>query len=305
MGPNLDDGIFAVNTDVYGVVLDDPETLVGYIIDDDQPAIIEPGTAHGVDRLVNALTALDIPPESITHIVVGHYHIDHSGGVPGLLAAAPNATWYAHEEMVEWMTDPELFDRLVTSSKESLGAQFDTMGAPDRPLDPERLQAVGDDGTTIDTGARTLEIMHTPGHTADHISAAVPEQQLLFANEALGRYFPKTDVFHPPITVPAFDIEATRESIARLAAGDWERIAFSHAAVRSDPETVFETAVDQLDRFVDRVPAIYDATDEDLTATIERVRSELLGLDGGYPEAIAASQAEVCTKGLLRSVGRL
>lgn len=303
--PNADSEIFSVCEDVYGVTLDDAETIAGYVIDDEEPSIVEPGTAAGVPRLLDALETLDIDPGTIRHVVVGHYHLDHAGGAPGILDAAPEATWYLHEAMADWLTESDQFDRLVTSSAESLGTQFEAMGAPEESLDPDRLRTVDDDGTSIDTGEYTLELVHTPGHTPDHVAVVIPERSVLLANEAIGRYFPKADVFHPPITIPAFDVEATRASIDRLADGDWDRVALSHFGVRDDPTQLFATAEERLDRFTDRIPALYDACDEDLDATIERVRSELIGLDEEYPADVAASQAEVCTEGLLRSVGRL
>ncbi|MCU4926095.1 MBL fold metallo-hydrolase [Halobacteria archaeon AArc-dxtr1] len=297
--------VFSVTEDVYGITLDDAETLSAYLIVDEEPTIVDPGTAAGVPQLLDALEAADLSPNDLRHVVIGHYHLDHAGAAPELLEAAPNATGYLHASMADWLTDPDRFEKLVSSTADSLGEQFEAMGAPDQPLSEDRLVRIEGDGRSLDIGSTSLEIVHTPGHSPDHLSVYDPERDLLFANEAIGRYFPRADVFHPPTTVPSFDIEATAASIDRLAEIDPEHVALSHYGVRDDPDALFETAQERLKTFQTRIPELYDESDEDLEETVSRVREELIRLDDDYPESVAAGQAEVCTHGVLRAVGRL
>lgn len=288
---------------VYGVTLDEARTLSGYVVDDDEPAVVEPGTADGVDRLLGALDALGVDASDVRHIVVSHYHLDHSGGARPLLDRAPAANVYVHGAMSKWVTDPERYRSLVDSTADSLGPQFEDMGAPEDPLPTDRVTLV-EDGDRLDLGALSLELLHTPGHSPDHLSALVPERDVLFANEAVGRYFPEADAFHPPATLPSFDIEATTASIDRLASVECDTVAFSHVGTRDDPERVFDRARWELDRFRRTVTDWYDETG-DLDATIDHVRSDLLGLDPAYPDHVAAVQARVCTVGFLAATDRL
>lgn len=297
--------VFTVDENVYGIQLDDAETMATYLVNDEEPALIETGTATGVSRIRDGLADIGLEPSDLQHIVIGHYHLDHAGGAPALQKAAPNATVYLHESMAEWLTDPSRFDTLVSSTAESLGEGFESVGEPETPLSPERLETVTDEGHRIDTGSATLELVHTPGHSPDHLSVVRPEADLLFANEAIGRYYPRSDEFYPPTTVPSFDIEATRASIDRLAAIDPTLVALSHYGLRDDPTALFETAAEQLTRFVERVPALYEECEEDLEATIDAVRRELIDLGGEYPEPIASVQADVCTRGVLGAIDRL
>lgn len=296
--------VFNVSDDVYGIGLDDDETTSVYLVDGEESALVETGTASGVPRILEGMEVAGVDPAELRHAVIGHYHLDHAGGAPRLLDVAPNATFYLHEAMADWLTDPERFETLVSSSAEALGEGFESMGAPDGPLPENRLALVSDDGLRIDAGSTTLELVHTPGHSPDHLSVRLPERNLLFANEAIGRYYPRTDDFHPPVTVPSFDVEATRESIDRLAALEPSLVALSHYGVRNDPGALFETARNRLAEFTERVPALYDEHNEDLDATAEAVGRELLDL-GAYPDSFAAVQADVCTRGVLRAVGRL
>lgn len=294
--------VFTVSEDVYGIQLDDDETIATYLIAGDEPVLIETGTANGVSHIMDGLTEVGIEPTELQHAVIGHYHLDHAGGAPALQEAAPNATFYLHEAMAEWLTDPDQFEALVSSSAEALGTSFESMGAPETALSRDRLEIVTDDGREVDIGSTTLDLLHTPGHSPDHLSVMLPDAGVLFANEAIGRYYPRADTFHPPVTVPSFDIEATRTSIDRLAALEPDIVTLSHYGTRSDPEILFETAHEQLTRFTERVPALYDECDEDLDQTVDAVRRELIDLEDSYSETVASTQADVCTRGVLRSV---
>ncbi|WP_313693588.1 MBL fold metallo-hydrolase [Halorarum halobium] len=296
---------FPVAPDVYGIALDDDETTAAYLIDDEEPTLVETGTAQGASRIRSTLTTLGVPPETLRHAVIGHYHLDHAGGARALLEEAPELTCYAHGSMTAWLTEGEQFDRLVESTASALPDQFEGMGAPDGPLPTSRLRSVGDDGTSLDVGSRTVELVHTPGHSPDHLSAFVPSDGIAFANEAIGRLFPRTDTFLPPATVPSFDLEATARSIDRLADLDPDLVALSHFGVHDEPAALFDRARRALSRFRDRVPALHEAHGEDLEATVDAVRRELLdGLEAGYPRRFVDTQADVCTRGFLAATDR-
>ena len=297
--------VFSVTDDAYGIALDDSETLAAYVVDDEEPTLVETGTTNQVSALISGIEAVGIDPASLRHAVIGHYHLDHSGGAPALLEMAPDLTCYLHESMASWVTDPEQFEMLVESTAAVFDEKFEEMGAPAHPIPTDRRVLVGDDGLTLDVGTATLELVHTPGHTPDHLSAYLPTEAVLFANEAIGRYFPRTDAFHPPATVPTFDLDATADSIDRLASYSADAIALTHYGVRDDPAETFDLARRQLDRFHRRIGELYDECDEDVDETVVAVRQELIDLDDGYPDAVAATQAEVCTRGFLTALGRL
>jgi len=67
------------------------------------------------------------------------------------------------------------------------------------------------DGDKLDLGARTIEVLSTPGHTPDSISLLDRANQLLFTGDT---YYPATIWLFRPET----DFDAYAKSIARLAA---------------------------------------------------------------------------------------
>lgn len=162
------------------------------------------------------------------------------------------------------------------------------------------LDKVLDDFETrpIDLDNRTLELLHTPGHAPDHVSAWLPEAGLLFANEAIGSHYAKTDTWVPPATVPRFDPDAVREAINRLETLDPDIVAFSHFGVHLDPTTVFDRMRERLATFDRRVPELYEDHDGDLAATEKAVGEELLEMDD-YDDGVRAMQRRVQTRGFL------
>src|ERR687894_382259 len=53
----------------------------GYLIDGDEPALIETGSQSSVDALLQALDGLGVSPDDLASIAVTHIHLDHAGGV--------------------------------------------------------------------------------------------------------------------------------------------------------------------------------------------------------------------------------
>ena len=88
------------------------------------------------------LEDLDI---SISHVLLTHWHKDHTGGIADLLAHDPNITVYKH------MPDPGQLD--ITN-----GQVFQTQGA-------------------------TLRAVLTPGHSVDHMCFLLEEENVLFTGD--------------------------------------------------------------------------------------------------------------------------
>jgi glyoxylase-like metal-dependent hydrolase (beta-lactamase superfamily II) len=70
-----------------------------------------------------------------------------------------------------------------------------------------------------------LRIVHTPGHTAGHIALHLPQLGVLIAGDALQR--PRAGLT-PPARLVTADWEESLRSLRRLAALDFDVLAFSH-----------------------------------------------------------------------------
>jgi glyoxylase-like metal-dependent hydrolase (beta-lactamase superfamily II) len=288
---------FEITEDVYGIDLQmfDPEVLAAYVVDGPEAILVETGYARGVDTLREGVRDAGIAPEDLAHAVVSHVHLDHSGGAAALCEDAPDLSVYIHEATADFLLDPE---PLVDSTKRAMGNHFEEFGSPD-PLSEGNLVRVGDDGLTLSTDGRRVELVHTPGHAPDHLAVWDPTSKTLFANEAIGSYYPRADRWVPPATLPRFDADAVRASIDKLREYDAERLALSHFGVRSDPQSALDAASERLDYFDERIPALYEEQDADVDATEGVVRSELVDLDP-YNQDIGTFEARFQTQGFLR-----
>lgn len=288
--------MFEIASDIHGIDLEmfDTEVLAAYVVDAAEPVLVETGYPNAFEHLCAELQAGGIDPATIAHAVVSHVHIDHSGGAAPLVEENPDLNVYIHEATAGHLAEPTA---LTESSRDAMGEYFAEMGPPD-PVPPENIVEVTDEGFDIHAGDRSIELVHTPGHAPDHLAAWDPESQTLFANEALGSYYPRADRWLPPATLPRFDPAAVRESADRLSAFDAERLAMSHFGVVPDPAQGIQTARDRLSHFETRISELYDRHGS-VAATEGAVRDELVDL-GDYADGIVSFETRFQTRGFLQ-----
>lgn len=290
-------GTFHVAEDVTGIDLEwfDTQSLAAYVIDAPEPVLIETGFAKSVDRLRRGIEAVGVDPAGLRHAIVSHVHLDHAGGASALVEDAPDLHVYAHESLAEHLVDPA---HLIESSKRAMGDAFSVIGVPD-PLPPENLVSV-DDGTRVEVGNRSLEIIHAPGHSPDHIAVWDESAGVLFANEGIGHHYPRIDRWTPPTTLPRFNVEAVRTTIDRLEALEPRLLVLSHFGSLADPPAAFDAARRCLDRFDTRIPELYDEHDGDIAAVEAAVREELVGFEPTYAAGLAEFESAFHTRGFLK-----
>lgn len=141
---------------VVRVIAPNPSPMTGdgtnsYVVGTGPCAIIDPGVddSDHLDALVAAA------PGEITAVLVTHAHPDHTGGAR-VLAERLNVPVYAHATPLR--------------------------GVRDRDFTADRWL---DDGATLTFGDVTLEVLHTPGHVADHLCFFWRESGLLFAGDTV------------------------------------------------------------------------------------------------------------------------
>jgi len=287
-------GVYGIDTGLFG----ESFTSV-YLFDDDEPTLVDSGAAATVDTVVDGLESIGVPPEEIENIVLSHIHADHSGGAGTLLEYAPNADVYIHEMTASHLADPT---GLIESSRQAMGEHFESIGEQ-RPVPEENIVRVSDEGTTIDIGSNSLELVYAPGHSPDHFAVWNPERRLCFAAECLGGYLADAERWTPPSTLPNFDLADSEAAIDRLEALDPDRIVFPHFGVwPAEPETAFETARETFHRFDERVMELYESTGS-IEDTRAAVAAELLDIAPPYDERIESFYSVLLTDGYLKYNG--
>ena len=139
-----------------------PFTYTGtgvYIIGDKEVAVIDPGpnTPEHKNALKNALTE-----KKVTHIFLTHHHLDHSP-LAKPLALEHGCNVYGLN-----------IDVKKRNSFPSLEAGEDNTFKPDINIKCGDLFK-GDEWT--------IEAIHTPGHTSNHVCYALKEENLLFSGD--------------------------------------------------------------------------------------------------------------------------
>jgi len=141
-----------------------------YIVGHGQVAIIDPGPdmAEHVDALLAAVRG-----ETVSHIVLTHTHLDHSPAARAIKAAT-GAKTYGFGPHGGTGTD-----------KVEEGGDMDFV--PD---------VVTGDGDTIAGQGWTLDAVHTPGHTSNHLCFGLREEKMLFTGDHVMGW--STTVISPP-----------------------------------------------------------------------------------------------------------
>lgn len=142
-----------------------------YIVGRGNVAVIDPGP-----DLSQHITAIadSLRHETISHIVVTHTHSDHSSAALPLkqICGAPIYGRTLHEYSDDEGQFEEEFDRNFSTSVEL------------------------SDGDLIEGEGWTLECVHTPGHTSNHICYRLREEQSLFSGDHVMGW--STTVIIPP-----------------------------------------------------------------------------------------------------------
>jgi glyoxylase-like metal-dependent hydrolase (beta-lactamase superfamily II) len=166
---------------VRAIVADNPgpftfKGTMSYIIGRGKVAIVDPGPdddAH-IAALLDAVRG-----ETVSHIFVTHTHRDHSPAVPKVKAAT-GAKVYAQ--------GPHRLARpLHIGETHRLDASADMDFRPDVALA---------DGEVVRGDGFTIEAIATPGHTANHMSFAFKEGDLIFAGDHVMGW--STTIVAPP-----------------------------------------------------------------------------------------------------------
>jgi glyoxylase-like metal-dependent hydrolase (beta-lactamase superfamily II) len=147
-----------------------------YIVGSGRVAIIDPGP----DRPDHIAALIDaVRGETVTHIVVTHTHMDHSPASRALAAAtgAPIVGCGPHRAA----------RALASGETRSLEGSNDIEYQPDIEMR---------DGDVIEGPDWRLEALATPGHTANHLAFALPQEQALFSADHVMAW--STTVVAPP-----------------------------------------------------------------------------------------------------------
>lgn len=193
------EGAWPVAEGIYRIPLPLPtdglKAINVYVIEmNDGLALIDGGWAIDVARsqLERCLQGLGYGPSHIRRFLVTHVHRDHytMASILGHEFSASVALGFAEKPALDLINDrdrPEdiSFARALTAAgADDIAEEWSRAGRP--PMDPAlwRYPDTWLDGDQrIEVGTRTLDAVHTPGHTPGHFVFADGSDRLLFAGD--------------------------------------------------------------------------------------------------------------------------
>jgi flavorubredoxin len=158
-------------------------TYNAYLLLDDEPTLVDTVYTPFGDELLENIRAL-IDPKKLKYIVVNHVEMDHSGALPKVMEAAPQATILCSE-------------KAAPSIEKHFNASWNM-----------RIVKTGD---TVSIGKRTLAFVEAPMlHWPDSMFTYIPEEKLLLPNDAFGQHIATSSRFDDEVEMTEVMQEAKK-----------------------------------------------------------------------------------------------
>lgn len=203
----------------HGYTTDRGSTYNAYLILDEHVTLIDTCKPSFADDLLERIADI-IDPSKIEYVISNHVEQDHSGAIPAIMKAAPNAT-------------------IVTSAphgEKGLRAHYG---------DDYRYLAVKS-GESLCIGKRTLTFTATVMvHWPDNMVTYSAYDKILFSNDAFGQHFASSKHFDDEVGLPEVLAQAKKyyanivmpysrhvvKALGALSGVDFDMIAPSHGVV--------------------------------------------------------------------------
>ena len=282
------------------------------MVEGDQVAIIETGTAHTAEGIAEALAELELPKESVRYIIPTHVHLDHAGGAGLLMQQYPEAQMLIHPRGARHMVNPT---QLMAGSKAVYGEEkFQQFYGELIPVPKERVTSV-EDGEKYELNGRALEFRHTPGHAEHHFCVWDSVSEGWFSGDTFGISYhemgndlkkDRSDRFIIPTTSPVqFDPAKLLASIDLMMSYNPKKFYLTHYSVLENPEPQADLLRAQIEDYrqiaqllrneSEREERIHQALKD---ITLARLSSEQPELDLGTMEKVLAMDLDLNAQGL-------
>ena len=187
-------------------------------------ALIDPGPTTSLDTLRAALQRQGFGVADIRQLLLTHIHLDHAGAAGSLVRENPSIDVLVHERGAPHMASPE---RLLQSAARLYGADMGPLWGEFLAVPAARLRSL-QGGETITAAGRTLQVAYTPGHASHHVSYFDTSSGVAFVGDTAGIRRVGGSYVMPPTPPPDIDLEAWRESEARILAWNPDTLFLTH-----------------------------------------------------------------------------
>ena len=200
--------------------LDHPGIIAATLLEtEDGPVLFDTGPESTFQKVENELRKIGSAASNVRHVFLSHIHFDHAGAAWRF--AELGATIYVHPRGAPHLIDPA---KLVASATRLYGDQMERLWGKFSAIAPERVRVL-EDNDVVRVAPFAIRAVATPGHASHH--HVYHWDNIVFGGDVAGvRLGGGPPV--PPFVPPELDIEAWRESIAKIRALNPAKLYLPH-----------------------------------------------------------------------------
>jgi glyoxylase-like metal-dependent hydrolase (beta-lactamase superfamily II) len=186
---------------------------------DEGPVLFDTGPESTFENIAAELRRLGVDPRDVRHVFLSHIHFDHAGAAWRF--AELGATIYVHPRGAPHLIDPA---KLVASATRLYGDQMERLWGKFAPIASERVRVL-EDNDVARVAPFEIRAIATPGHASHH--HVYHWADTVFGGDVAGVRMGNGPPV-PPFVPPELDIEAWRESIAKIRALNPAKLYLPH-----------------------------------------------------------------------------
>ena len=200
-----------------------------YLVKGETYAIVEGGISGVTYPFLEQLSQLNVPPESISHLVILHSHFDHMMVFPTLKGRYPwikivtsdlNRAIFTSERILAKIFDS---DRKMTFALKERGMISEAPNLHPPTFFP--IDITIQEGSVLDLGkGMKMMFLEIPGHSPDCVGAFLEDEGVLFCSDGAGFYTPP-DFFRPNYW---YRLDEAEKSIDKMKAIDPDILCRGH-----------------------------------------------------------------------------
>jgi len=191
-----------------------------FLICEDEITVVDTGFRGSAKSIAKAIGALGRSVEEVSLVIITHNHLDHIGGLPGLLGMT-KARVAVHMEDLSYGEKGLPYSGFIRLLLKIPGISLFWPLVYARPDDVD-IQLEGGEVLNPLGG---MGVIHTPGHTPGSISLFSPQKRLLIVGDILNSGHRE---LHLTPGLVSSDVLQARESVKRLARLDFDILCCGH-----------------------------------------------------------------------------
>lgn len=209
-----------------------PRSIGAVLLESDgHRALIDPGPESTLTTLRARLAEKQLRVSDLDALLLTHIHLDHAGASGALVRENPRLEVYVHELGSTHMADPA---KLLASAARLWPDTLQQLFGETLPVPAENLRILHG-GETLRLGARTLEVVYTPGHASHHVSYFDDAEGVALVGDTTGIRIDNGPYILPATPPPDIDLGIWEDSFAAILKRRPQRLFLTHFGYAENP----------------------------------------------------------------------